>query len=73
VMTEMLDVAVAKLAALPPHEQDRIAQWLLQELPDEGLWDRRFSESQNALSKLAAEARQETMAGEATELDPDDL
>lgn len=53
----MLDVAVAKLAALPAEEQDRIAQWLLEELPDEDLWDKRFSETQDALSKLAAETR----------------
>ena len=44
IVTEMLDVAVAKLAALPAQEQDRIAQWLLQELPDEELWNKRFSE-----------------------------
>lgn len=72
-MTEMLDVVVAKLAALPPQEQDRIAQWLLQELPDEELWDRRFSDSQAALSKLAAEVRRERAAGNTTELDPDKL
>lgn len=41
----MLDAAVAKLAALPPDEQDRIAQWLLQELPEDELWDRRSAES----------------------------
>jgi len=46
----MLDVAVAKLAALPPEEQDRIAQWLLQELPDEEFWDKRSSETQDVLS-----------------------
>lgn len=72
-MTEMLDKAVAKLAALPPEEQDRIAQWLLQELPDEELWDRRFSETQDPLSKLAIETRQERAAGNATELEPDKL
>ena len=72
-MTEMLDAAVAKLSALPPEEQDRIAQWLLQELPDEELWDKRFSESQDALRKLAAETRQVRAAGQATELDPDKL
>ncbi len=68
-MTEMLDVVVARLAALPPQEQDRIAQWLLQELPDEELWDKRFSESQDALSKLAEETRQERAAGNTTELE----
>jgi hypothetical protein len=62
-MTEMLDAAVAKLAALPPEEQDRIAQWLLQELPDEELWDKRFSESQDALRKLVDETRQVRAAG----------
>ena len=72
-MTEMLDAAVAKLAALPPNEQDRIAQWLLQELPDEDLWERRLSETQAALGKLAIETRQERAAGNATELTPDKL
>ena len=73
VMTEMLDTAVAKLAALSPEEQDRIAQWLLQELPDEELWDNRFSESQDALRKLAIETREERAAGNTTELEPDKL
>ena len=72
-MTEMLDAAVAKLATLPDQEQDRIAQWLLQELPDEELWHRQFSNSQNALALLAAEAREERRAGNTTELDPDAL
>jgi hypothetical protein len=72
-MTEMLDKAVAKLAALPSEEQDRIAQWLLQELPDEELWGRRFSETQDALSKLAVETRRECAMGNATELEPDKL
>ena len=69
----MLDVVVAKLAALPAQEQDRIAQWLLQELPDEELWDKRFSESQDTLGQLADEARRDRAAGRATELNPDKL
>ena len=69
----MLDVVVAKLAALPAQEQDRIAQWLLQELPDEELWDKRFSESQDTLAQLADEARRDRAAGRATELNPDKL
>jgi hypothetical protein len=72
-MTEMLDVAVAKLAALAPEEQDRMAQWLLVELSDHELWERRFSETQDALGKLANEARKERMAGNAAELKPDRL
>jgi hypothetical protein len=73
VMTRALDAAIAKLATLPADEQDRIAQWLLDELRDDEHWARQFATSQDALSKLAAEARAERSAGRATELDPDRL
>jgi len=72
-MTRALDTAIAKLATLPADEQDRIAQWLLEELRDEEHWARQFAASQSALSKLAAEVRAERAAGRATELDPDKL
>ncbi len=72
-MTRALDTAIAKLAALPADEQDRVAQWLLEELRDEEHWTRQFAASQSALSRLAAEARAERAAGRATELDPDKL
>lgn len=72
-MTEMLNTAVARLASLPPEEQDRIARWLLEELPDEESWARRFAETHGSLSKLASEVRQEKAAGKTTELDPDRL
>jgi len=72
-MTRALDAAIAKLAGLPPEEQDRIARWLLDELEDEELWARQFATSQEALSKLATEARADRAAGRATELDPDKL
>ncbi|HXJ81241.1 MAG TPA: hypothetical protein VMS64_21495 [Candidatus Methylomirabilis sp.] len=68
-----MDAAIAKLAGLPAEEQDRIARWLLDELEDEELWARQFAISQEALSKLAAEARVDRAAGRATELDPDKL
>ena len=73
VMTRALDAAIAKLTGLPPEEQDRIARWLLDELEDEDLWASQFTVSQEALSKLAAEARADCAAGKATELDPDKL
>ncbi len=72
-MSRALDSALAKLATLPADEQDRIAQWLLDELRDEEHWARQFSTSQEALSQLAGEARAERAAGRATELDPDKL
>ena len=72
-MTRALDAVVAKLAILPAKEQDRIAQWLLDELRDDEDWTRQFANSQDVLSKLAAEARADLAAGKATELDPDKL
>ncbi len=72
-MTRALDAAIAKLATLPADEQDRIAQWLLDELRDDEHWARQFAASQDALGKLAAEARADRSSGRATELDPDKL
>src|SRR5262249_28346618 len=72
-MTRALETAIAKLASLPADEQDRIAQWLLEELRDEEHWERQFAASQDALSRLAAEARTERAAGKLTDLDPDKL
>jgi hypothetical protein len=72
-MTRALDAAIAKLATLPPEEQDRVARWLLDELRDEEHWGLQFRASQGVLSKLAAEARADHVAGRTTELDPDKL
>ena len=58
---------------LPIDEQDRIAQWLLDELRDEEHWADQFSASQDALSKLATETRADRVGGRTTELDPDKL
>jgi hypothetical protein len=72
-MTRTLETAIAKLTTLPAEEQDRVAQWLLDELLDEDLWTRQFAGSQDALSQLAAEARADRAQGRVTELDPDKL
>ena len=72
-MTRTLDAAIAKLAALPPEEQDRVGRWLLEELADEEQWARTFDASQDVLSKLAAEARADRTGGRTTDVDPDSL
>lgn len=72
-MTRALEAAIAKLATLSAEEQDRVAHWLLDELRDDEHWTRQFANSQDALSKLATEARADLAAGRATELDPDKL
>ena len=73
IMARTLDDVIAKILALPPEEKDRIARWVLGELEDEERWNTQFSESQDALSKLADEARADRTEGRTTELDPDRL
>lgn len=72
-MTQTLDAAIAKLATLPPEEQDRVARWLLDELRDDEHWTHQFATSQDILKRLAAEARADRVAGRTTELDPEKL
>jgi hypothetical protein len=72
-VTRTLDSAIAKLAKLPAEEQDRLGQWLLDELLDEERWAAEFSGSQGGLSRLADEARAEIANGTVTDLDPDKL
>jgi len=73
IVSRVFDTAIEKMSALPPEEQDRIAQWFLGELQDEERWTQAFSSSQHALSRLADEARSDVRAGRATQLDPDKL
>lgn len=73
IVRRAFDTAIEKMSALPPEEQDRIAQWLLGELQDEECWTQAFSSSQHALSRLADEARADIRAGRATQLDLDKL
>ena len=72
-MTRTLDAAIAKLATLPPEEQDRVGHWLLDELCDDERWTQHFRASQDALSKLAGEAQADRTAGRSTDLDPEQL
>lgn len=72
-MTRSLTVAIERLEALPPEEQDRVATWLLDELKDEARWARQFSESQDLLAELASEAMTDHAAGRTRPLDPDKL
>ena len=72
-MTQTLEQAMAEVAKLPADEQEQIGKWLLDELASEREWQKRFAESQDALSKLAQEAREDIAAGRTTDLNPDDL
>ena len=64
---------IREIETLPPEEQDRVGRWLLDELRDEERWTQQFGTSQDALGKLAAEARADRVAGRASNLDPEKL
>jgi len=55
-MTRLLEKAFDRASALPPVEQDILAQALLDDLTAEESWDRTFAETQDELSVLADEA-----------------
>lgn len=69
-MTELLEVAIAKLKTLPTDKQDAIATLILEELEEDRRWDESFARSPDLLAKLAAEAMAEYRAGKTQELDP---
>lgn len=71
--TKLLERAFQEAASLPEDAQNEFAVWVLEELAHEARWNHLLKESQQALSQLAAEARQEYRKDDAELLDPDDL
>ena len=69
-MVRVLDAAIAKLATLPPDEQERVGRWLLDELQDDEQWTGQFAMSQDALKSLATEAQSERAAGRLKRANP---
>jgi len=68
-MTTTLQEAFAKAAALPPERQEAIAAILLEEIAVDDCWQQSFAQSQDALSKLAAEALDEDARGRTLDMD----
>lgn len=72
-MGRLLERAFAEAAKLPETEQEAIAALVLAELDSERKWDDLFAGSQDLLSKLTEEARDEYRTGETELLDPEKL
>ena len=72
-MTTRLEHAFVKASKLSRTEQNALADWLLAELESERRWDELFANSQDVLSKLAAEALAEHRSGQTRELDPEKM
>ena len=69
-MTRKLKLAIDRVSALPDDEQDAIASMILEEIEDDARWHAAFAKSQEALARLADEARAEIAAGEIRAYDP---
>ncbi len=67
-MTTTLQEAFSRAAALPPERQETVAAIVLEEIDAEDRWQRSFAQSQDALSKLAAEALEEDAKGRTRDL-----
>ncbi|MEM1308612.1 MAG: hypothetical protein AAGF98_03760 [Cyanobacteria bacterium P01_H01_bin.153] len=72
-MTELLEQAIAQLRSLDADKQDAIATLIIEELEDEAKWDAAFTNSQDLLADLAAEAIAEYHAGHTKALNPEIL
>ena len=70
----LLDRAIVAIKKLPPPEQEALASELLERLNADEKWDRLMADprSQEALSRLAAEAREEVARGDYQDGDPSD-
>lgn len=68
-MNTLLQQAFEKAAALPFDRQETIAAVVVEEIEAEERWQRSFAHSQNALSKLAAEAMEEDEEGRTLPMD----
>ena len=63
-MTELLETALRKAAALPAEEQDAIASQIIETLEDEAAWRERLSRKSKSIQGLADEALREYRRGE---------
>ncbi len=72
--TDLLRKAFEKVSALPEHEQDAIAENLIEWIEaDARQWDAVLARRPEKLDKLAQRVRAEYLAGRTKPLDPDKL
>lgn len=68
-MTQLLEDALRRVAALPQEEQDAIASQIIETLEDEAIWKEKLAGSSEKLLRLADNAREENRRGETKPLD----
>ncbi len=68
-MTELLESALLKVAALPREEQDAIAAQIIETLEDEATWREKLARAPEKLRRLAEDALREKRQGKTRPLD----
>jgi hypothetical protein len=68
-MSKLLEMALEKVVALPPDQQDAIASQILASLADEDAWKSRFAEKRDVIRRMAREALEQDQRGETLPLD----
>ena len=68
-MTQLLEDAMRKVAALPREEQDAIASQIVETLEDEAAWQEKLARNPEKLRVLAEEGLREHRRGETLPLD----
>lgn len=72
-MTALLNKAFSEASRLKNKEQNILAEWILELLHSEQVWNNLFVQSQDVLSELAEEARLEYRQGKTQLLKPETL
>ena len=68
-MTELLEQALRKVAALPGDEQDAIASQIIETLEDEAIWKEKLARTSDMLRRLADDVQRESKRGDTRPLD----
>jgi hypothetical protein len=68
-MTELLESALRKVAALSREEQDAIAAQILETLEDESAWQAKLAQNPEKLRRMAEKALEEHRRGESRPID----
>ena len=63
-MTELLESALRKVAALSQEEQDAIAAQILETLEDEAAWQAKLAKNPEKLRRMAEKALEEHRGGQ---------
>jgi len=68
-MTELLETALRRVAALPKEEQDAIASQIIETIEDEAAWKQKLARNPEKLRRLAEDALREEQKGDTRPLD----